>query len=303
MNLNLQLLCLQAIPKLYKKFRLQKEYIDPRELYGKSPNHFIKACKLAQKLFYELSSKYGLTLLDIYHNSDIGMERLKVVEEIKVEENNIVLDIGCGRGYSTIAFALRTWEVYAIDLMNGIERKGWWRNFKEIISLLGLENRVYGIRANSIKLPIRNFFKVIAFIHSIRNFGSEKLILQALKETRKFMSSEGRVVVVENLPIAKNKSQEAHLKMYYCKTRYVSSEHYYFSLLKLLNLVEKAGFKNINLKILDLNLSSSPPYFYPRVSYLKNNKEIQEKYEEAIEMIKKYGEVSPPTLILVANNI
>jgi len=109
---------------------------------------------------------------------------------------------------------------------------------------------------------------------------------------------------VENLPITRTKAQEAYLKMFKCKVKYSSGELYYFSKRELLGMFRKAGFKNedMEIKILDYNLSATPPLVSLNTSLLSEEKKeyVQKEYNGAVKMIRKWGETSPPTILIKA---
>ncbi len=67
-------------------------------------------------------------------------------------------------------------------------------------------------------------------------------------------------------------------------------------------MINQVGFSDIQVKVLDYNLSSTPPIFYLNPEKLDDK--IREKalreYNEAIEMIRKRGEVSPPIILIKA---
>lgn len=83
--------------------------------------------------------------------------------------------------------------------------------------------------------------------------------------------------------------------------KYSSGELYYFSKRELLEMFRKAEFKNedVEIKILDYNLSATPPPFSLNTSILSVEKKkcAQKEYNEAVEMIGKWGEASPSTIL------
>lgn len=99
------------------------------------------------------------------------------------------------------------------------------------------------------------------------------------------------MVVVENIPAARNKAQQAHLAMYRCKCNYSSGDTYYFTKEKLLKIFKDAGLKEIHVEVVDYNLSATPPIFYLDTSRLKKEQidKAQSDYSAAVSMIRKYG--------------
>ncbi len=129
---------------------------------------------------------------------------------------------------------------------------------------LNLLKKVQGMRSDAQQLPFEeNSFTVVAAVHSIRNFPNKQSIKRAISEMKRVVVEGGSVIVVENLPVARTKAQEAHLKMFKCKVKYSSGELYYFSKRELLEMFRKAGFKNedMEIKILDYNLSATTILF------------------------------------------
>jgi len=110
------------------------------------------------------------------------------------------------------------------------------------------------------------------------------------------------LIIVENVPIARNKAQEAHLAIYQCKCNYSSGDIYYFSKEQLLEMFRSAGLTETRVEFVDYNLSATPPIFYFDSSRLGKGQmeKAQKEYAAAVDMIKKHGETSPPALIIKA---
>jgi cyclopropane fatty-acyl-phospholipid synthase-like methyltransferase len=90
-------------------------------------------------MFFE---KFGISWWDVYLNSDIGMERVALAREMLLDADDVILDVGCGRGYFSIAAAKFSKFVVGVDLMDGEGRHGWWRNFRASIHELNLQGKV-----------------------------------------------------------------------------------------------------------------------------------------------------------------
>jgi cyclopropane fatty-acyl-phospholipid synthase-like methyltransferase len=71
---------------------------------------------------------------------------MALATDVDLEKDDTVLEIGCGRGYFTIAAAKATKMVVALDLMDGIGRHGWWRNLEESVKELGLGHEVLPLK-------------------------------------------------------------------------------------------------------------------------------------------------------------
>jgi len=270
MGLNLQMLGLQAVPRL-AKFDVDLEgFLTYSDVYGKNAEEFKKACDNCLKILNRLFENYRISWWDVYSNSDIGMERTALARDIGLGKDDTVLEVGCGRGYFSVAAARFAERVIGLDVMNGGGRYGWWKNFKETIDELGLKHRVMGLKADcqTISMKDCSVNKVIA-AHSIRNLGNEQVIQNALREMYRVLSENGEMIVAENISIARNKSQEAHLAFYRCKCKYSWGDLFYFSQEEFQEMFKEAGFGEVDFKLVDYNLSAAPPIFYLNTSLLK----------------------------------
>lgn len=304
MAVNLQLLGLQAIPRLAKKYDIKLEdFSGFLDLYGASPNKFQEAYHKSSQILEDFFNRLDISWWDVYMNSDIGMERIAVARDMELDEDETVLDVGCGRAYFTIAAARFSRRVIGLDAMNGMSRSGWWRNFSESISELRLGRRIQGLKGHAESIPLKdNSVDKAVSVHAVRNFRNRQAMQNAFQEMGRVISRDGEVVIVENIPIARNKAQEAHLAFFRCKCRYTSGDNYYFSSQELLQMVRDAGLTQVKVERVDYNLSATPPVFYLDSSALNEGEveEAQELYASAIDMVKRHGEASPPALIIQA---
>ncbi len=121
---------------------------------------------------------------------------------------------------------------------------------------------------------------------------------------KRVVSKGGNVILVESLPVAYNKAQEAHLRMFKCKANHVRGEMDYLPKDKIEGIFQKVGFQKLEVKELDYNLSAAPPLFFidPYLTSLPRSKreEAQRAYDRAANMVSIYGEVSPPALMVKA---
>jgi len=232
------------------------------------------------------------------------MERTALAKDINLEKDDTVLEIGCGRGYFTIAAAQSAKRVIGLDQMDGFNRNGWWRNFREAVTELELKSKVSSLKADAQTIPLRDCAvnKVVA-VHSIRNFQNRKTIRNSLLEMNRVLSADGEMIIAENIPVARNRLQEAHLAIYNCKCRYDLGDLFYFSQEELLEMFREAGLTKVQIKIADYNMSATPPIFYLNPSILKKKQleKAQKEYGNAVEKIKRYGKASPPVAIVKAN--
>lgn len=304
MGINLQLLGLQAIPRLAEKFNIELDgFAGFLDLYGTRREEFSEAYEKCGEILKRLFEEFNVSWWDVYLNSDIGMERMSLVRDTGLEKGDIVLDVGCGRGYYAAAAARCARRVVGLDAMNGMSRRGWWKNFMESISELKFVDKIHGFKADAQFIPLRDCSvdKAVA-VHSIRNFRSKQAIQSALREMNRVISKKGEIIVVENIPVARNRAQEAHLAMFRSKCNYSSEETYYFPQSELVEMFRNAGLEEDYAKTVDYDLSATPPIFYLDTSILnKEQREIAQKdYFAAVDLIKKYGESSPPALIIKA---
>lgn len=301
---NLQLLGITAIPRLAKKYGVNVEFPAPRDLYGLAPEDFGKVIEDAGRIlstFFEL----GASWWDVYMASDIGMERMALTVEMRLHDCDLVLDVGCGRGYFTIATANFAEHVVSLDVMNDYGRHGWWKNFATSTDEVGLSDRITGVRADVRCLPFgESSFDGAVAVHSIRNFQDRATIEMAIGEMKRVVVEGGNVIIAESLPVARNKAQEAHLEMFECKARYSTGELRYLKRDELMGIFENAGFKEIEARELDCNLSAAPPLFCidRHLSPLAEmeRREAKDAYRKAINLIREYGEISPPTILVMA---
>ena len=95
---------------------------------------------------------------------------------------------------------------------------------------LGLEGKVLGVSADATSLPLRDSsFDVAVMAHSVRDFVSIEALVRAVKEMKRVVKVGGYVVLIENLPIAKNRAQENHLRLRSIRTKFIKNELRYLS--------------------------------------------------------------------------
>jgi len=294
---------IQSVPRLVKQHKVNAALPEERTLYGSSMDQFIDFARKYEQVLRQLFHEFGVSWKDVYLNSDVGKERLALANIMGLGQEDNVLDLGCGRGFFTIAAAYQAKFVIGLDLMNGLGRKGWWQRFNLTMRKLQLSNKVAGVKGNASKMSFKDqTFSVTSSVHAIRNFQDIKAIKDAFKEMKRVTKKSGRVIVVETLPLAKNKAQEAHMRMFNCKVKYSRGELFYLTEEELINLLESAGLRISKIKTFDFNLSVAPPYFLLNISTLPEEQraEAVREYNEAVEAIKECGEASPPMLVAEA---
>jgi len=304
MGIDLQLLGIKAIQRLANRFGVQVKFPKECMMFGMSPERFQKIVEDDGKILNRFFEEFKASWWDVYRNSDVGMERMALAQEMRLQNHDVVLDVGCGRGYFSIAAAKVSKFVVGLDLMNGLGRHGWWRNFRISMHELDLSNKVLGVKSDARRIPFKkSSFTVATAVHSIRNFQNKTCIEIALEEMKRVVVKGGNVVIVESLPMARTKAQEAHLLMFKCKVKYTTGELDYLPKEELVEMFKNIGFKKIEAKELNYNLSAAPPLFcldrYLSSSLKESErKEAKEAYDKAIDMIKKWGEASPPAILV-----
>lgn len=304
-NLNLQLLGITAIPRLADKFEVQVKLPKERMLFGMPGKEFLQVCEEATKILNLFFKEHKVSWWDVYCNSDIGMERMALAKQMQFDKHDMVLDVGCGRGYFSIAAAKSCKFLVGVDLMNGGGRRGWWKNFRTSLCKMNLFEGVACVRSDARRVSFRSSsFNVATTVHAIRNFRDKPCIETVLMEMKRVVVKGGSVILVESLPVARTKPQEAHLEMFRCKVKCTSGDMSYLPKEELLEMFQRAGFKKIEVKELNYNWSAAPPLFSidPYLSSLKENErgEAREAYDRAIRMVRKWGQVSPPAVFVKA---
>ena len=287
-----------------KKLDLELEdFVTYSDLYGVAPEESQKVWDNCGKILNRLLEENHVSWWDVYLSSDIGMERIALAKDIGLEKDDIVLDVGCGRGYFTLAAARLSKMAIGLDLMDGVGRKGWWSSFIDSITRLDLRHKIIGLKADAQIIPLRDCSvdKIVA-VHSIRNFENKQVIQNSIHEMNRVLSNDGEMAIAETIPHARNKSQEAHLAFYKCKCKYGWGDNFYLSQEELLQVLTEAGLKAPYVEIADYDLSAAPPIFHLNTSRLREEQvaSARKEYSEAVEMVKKYGETSPPTAVIRA---
>ncbi|MEA2090285.1 MAG: methyltransferase domain-containing protein [Thermoproteota archaeon] len=303
MGVNLQLLGIQAIPRLAKRFGVQVEFPEERTLFGMAPTGFQKVFKNSGKILNAFFEEFKASWWDVYCNSDIGMERVALAKEMQLQEDDVILDVGCGRGYFSIAAAKFSMFVVGLDLMNEFGRQGWWRNFRISMHELNLFDRVLGVKSDARCVPFKDSsFTLAVAVHSIRNFPDKDSVERAISEMKRVVTEKGNVIIVESLPIARTKAQEAHLQMFRCKVKYTSGELDFLPEKELVEMFHRVRFNKVEVKQLNYDWSAAPPFFCLDASSLteREREEAQKAYDKAVEIIRKWGDASPPAILVKA---
>jgi len=303
MNIHLGILALQSLRKIMTKLGVKAHVPGFFDLYGSSPAEFEDALQRVSLILHDFIREYGITWWDIYLESDIGAERVLLLDELGISGEDRVLDVGCGRGYFSYAAARVARMIVGIDLMDALGRVEWWDQFLEAVRLLKLEGRVYGVAADAAKMPFRDsWFDVAAAVHSVRNFGSIEVVKATVKEMKRVVKPGGYVILVENIPTAKSELQRNHLRLHSLRVRFIKSELSYLSKEELTEIINEMEFKDVEVKVVDYGLCSTPAIFYIGKEQAEKGGDpvVISEFREVTQAIRRVGEASPPALIIKA---
>jgi len=294
-------MAVQSVPRLSSTLGVELELPEERMIYGLPGGKALAALRAYNDALGMLIEDHGVSWVEVYGHTDVGRERRHLVEEMRLGHDGSVVEVACGRGYTTIPLAERVAEVTSIDLMNGYGRTGWWGEFRSLMGFLGLLRKVSGIRSEASRMPLKDdSFPVAMSAHAMRNFPGRETIVAALREMRRITWSGGRVIIAENIPVTTTKAQEAHLMMFNLKTRLLSGEKPLYTLSEYREMFVEAGLEPHDVRILNIEYSATPPIFIPDPDVLNRSEQVREEYENAVAMIREHGEVSPPVLFVEA---
>ncbi|UCC21293.1 MAG: class I SAM-dependent methyltransferase [Promethearchaeota archaeon] len=138
------------------------------------------------------------TLISVEYLFD---ERLNDIEDIGTEmgESSLILDLGCGTGYSSEVLIQNGFRVVGVDILNDMLSKA--REKKKISKEL---KKLELILADINNLPIRNnsvdyIISISSYnfiIHGLENYGEKvKLLNNTGKNLNNFLKNKGRVVI------------------------------------------------------------------------------------------------------------
>ncbi|MFP3984773.1 MAG: hypothetical protein ACLFU9_02225, partial [Candidatus Bathyarchaeia archaeon] len=94
---------IQSVPRLIKQYKVNVALPEERMLYGLSMQRFIDFMGKYEQVLRQLFCEFGVSWNDIYLNSDVGKERLMIADKMDIDKDDSVLDVGCGRGFFTVA--------------------------------------------------------------------------------------------------------------------------------------------------------------------------------------------------------
>ena len=296
-------IAVQAVSMLAENLGMELNLPPERMLYGMGLADLVGSLSGYDETLRRMMAKHDISWKEVYMASDVGRERMALIEKIGPTQEDIVLDVGCGKGFTVAALAYQSSMVYGLDLMNGFGRLGWWHNYRIMMASLGLQGQVSGVRSSAARIPCRDGgFTLTVSAHALRNFESRNTIVATLREMGRATRKGGRVAIAENLPVANSKAQEAHLRYFRVKTRVVKTDSPFRSEDELTGIFKEAGLDVTRREVLNFGLSAAPPFFVldPEKVPTEDRTAIVEEYTQACEMIMEHGEASPPVLLMEA---
>lgn len=238
----------------------------------------------------------ALTWMDVIMGSDIFIERLKVAEAAGVTQGERILDVGCGRGYFMAAASYKGARVVGIDLAEASGRPGWLEGVSDLLKKLGASVNTSVIGSDAINPPVRKeLFDVVALVHLAQHTGTEGL-RNLVKAVAPLLRVGGRMIIAGSVPRPLNVAQENHLMLHRLKCMCVAQEYPYLAETEVRNILKEAGLKLLRSALLNTRLVANPPIFHPG----KKCQSIIREYQAIIKKIMRYGEESPPTLVIIA---
>ncbi|WML39633.1 class I SAM-dependent methyltransferase [Neobacillus sp. OS1-2] len=125
----------------------------------------------------------------------------KMIEQLNIKENDLVLDVGCGRGFvlHSLAKQLSNGKVIGIDVWNTKDQSGNNPNVTlQNAEKEGIQERVEIINADARDLPFEaNTFDVIASSLAIHNISNKNERQKAIEEMVRVLKVNGHVAILD----------------------------------------------------------------------------------------------------------
>jgi len=287
------MLAAQAIPDICKSLGIESSL--PKEILpvgvGNDRRDVIENERA--RLLRELLTRYNVGWWSIFDASDIGREREMIASRF-VTTNSEVLDLGSGRGFFTFACARRSKQVTSTDFMDGDARKGWWADFLAGTSLLGVSERVFGVRASAGAIPTREgSFDIAACVHAIRNFEGAIQIKNAIKEAYWVLKPGGTLVMAES-EIGSRHS--AYTAFYNIRVK-LGWEFELPTSAELEEWFREAGVGDVRTELMETPLDYAPVRF-PTSLIPEEKRRLLRDYQEALGLMELGKVESPPVMII-----
>ena len=163
--------------------------------------------------------------------------RDKLIKQLNLTGNEVVLDVGCGRGLYTIGFtkSLKNGKVYGIDIWNPEDISANSESMiMDNIRKSGLEERICLKTEDMRQMSFESgSFDIVVASFSIHNINNVEERMKALSEISRVTKKSGRVVIID---FTKTKEY----KEYYSSSGFILEKRIlrlvFFQLLKILYL-------------------------------------------------------------------
>jgi hypothetical protein len=233
------------------------------------------------------------------------LERLEVLGRAGVDRGDSVLEVGSG------AHALATVPLAYLAGPSGrvvAAERSRWTQFRPIVRQSGLGDRIAPVACDARQLPLRaDSADLAACVHGVRSLQGEKNLVRVVRE---MLRVAPRVFLAESLPIGRTDAQRAHLAMYelrhdvFFATSGTRDDLPYLPLEDLVSVTERAGAVVETTSTLEVDLPHSLAYFpRPLVEAIPVGdvrRELLRRWDDAAELMDKFGEDHPPVGIVVA---
>ena len=234
------------------------------------------------------------------------LERFRVLAEARISPAARVLEVGSGpHAITTVPLAHLVGRDGAVI---AAERERW-THFRELVQVTGVQDRVSPVKCDARRLPVRSgSLDAAACVHGIRSLGGDEALVEVLREMVRVAAD---VFIAESIPEARSEAQKAHLAMYDLRSEVFEAatgrpdDRHYLPLSRLRELVEAAGGRVRESKVLDVDLPHALAYF-PR-SYVEQipdqarRKELLERWEDANHLVEVHGADHPPVGVVRAS--
>ncbi len=183
--------------------------------------------KKRTRLFYKYFSNFYDTVNPVFWNEKM---RSRAIELFSIQENDTVLDIGCGTGFATEELANKSNEVHAVDITKEQLSKALEKNIDANFILGDADN-----------LPYKdNSFDAVWSSGAIEYFPEP---VKTLKEARRVTKKQGKILIV-----GPNKPKNRFLKAI------ANSIMLFYNKEEAKEMLKKAGWKDIKNELLSSNI-------------------------------------------------
>jgi len=235
-----------------------------------------------------------------------GEARKWVAQNIDLNPNWLVLEIGCGQGYFTMELAspLRKGEVISIDRLNA---RSTTKCTRYIAKQLGIKERIGLIACDSTRLPFKSAtFDVVAsflVLQDIKNTRGDRGVLATIDEACRVVKRNGIVAIADDSFLTcKPEGEQGRL--------FEAIKRYWRKLLpstrKLVNQMKKKGVSEVKVLPYDPK-ENLPPRDAERelrlsVEWAKPlgiEADFDNFWKEVGELVRKQGRIFSQVVLLI----